>query len=80
MWTMKTDQTEHLYRFIRVYTGQTCMYYYVSFAARYTVMILRFRKDRFVQTVQTQIRLLLEQTGSTLFAILSALFGHITIL
>ena len=50
-------------------------------------MILSFQTDMPGQTVQTQIRLLLEEqsdqgavwSGSTLFAILSALFGLITL-
>ena len=45
-----------------------------------TVMILSFRIDRSEQTVQTQIRLLLAVwSGSTLFAIPSAPFGHSTL-
>ena len=50
-----------------------------------TVMTLSFRTDLPGQTVQTQIRLLLEEqsdtvwSGSTLFAIQSALFGLITL-
>ena len=42
-----------------------------------TVMILSFRTDRPGQTVETQIRLLV-WSGSTLFAIPSSSFGHIT--
>ena len=53
---------------------------------QYTVMVLRFWTDMPGQTVQTQIRLLLEETvrsGFTLFAILSAsldslLYGRAT--
>ena len=67
----------------------------------YTVMILSFWTDMPGQTVQTQIRLLLEEeqsdqsdqsadpdqtaprgavwSGSTMFAIPSASFGHITL-
>ena len=54
-----------------------------------TVMILSFRSDRPEQTVQSQIRLLLQEqsdqgvgavwSGSTLFAIPSAPFGCITL-
>ena len=33
----------------------------IDFVTANTVMILSFRKDRFGQTVQTQIRLLLEE-------------------
>ena len=50
--------------------------FFFSCNVLYTVMILSFRADRPGQTVQTQIRLLLE---STLFAIPSASFGLITI-
>ena len=51
-----------------------------------TVMILSFRTDRSVQTMYTQIRLLIKEqsdqdgavwSGSTLFATLSASFIHI---
>ena len=41
--------------------------------SRTTIMILSFRRGRSGQTVQTQIRLLLEQSGSTLFAMPSAI-------
>ena len=39
-------------------------------------MILNFLTSRTWQTVQTQNRLLLVWSGSTIFAIPSALFGH----
>ena len=42
-------------------------------------MILSFQTDMPGQTVQTQIRLLLVWSGSTLFAIPSALFELITL-
>ena len=52
----------------------------IYYPSSYTVIFLSFRTDRPGQTVQTQIRLLLEAwSGSTLFAIPSASFGCITL-
>ena len=52
-----------------------CKYLFFSYAP----MILSFRTDRSGQTVQTQIRLLLEEQSDQGFAIPAASFGCITL-
>ena len=62
------DQIRQMHRLIWIFTGCTCHFVgFVMFQLRYfTVMILSFRTDMPGQTVQTQIRLLEEQSDQGL--------------